>query len=311
MGVVKNLGRYQADESLIVTDGFDQMNCLDVLAPDRQTLPFVFNSPHSGRTYPRAFLEDARLDSLQIRRSEDAFVDELFLSAVHLGAPMLRALFPRAYIDVNREPYELDPKMFRDRLPPFANVRSVRVAGGLGTIARLVGERQDIYSRKLEVAEGLERIDTLYKPYHRALRDLLTSTHLTFGHAVLIDCHSMPSCVRGHNGLLRPDFILGDRYGTSCSPELTEAAAGILSAMGYRVARNRPYAGGFITEHYGRPGKGLHALQIEINRGLYMDETSHCIHDGFERMANDLATFIEHLTAIPDEDLNAPAIAAE
>ena len=311
MGVGKNLGRHQADESLIVIDGFNQTNCLDVLLPPRQTLPFVFNSPHSGRSYPRAFLQDARLDSLQIRRSEDAFVDELFVNAVPLGAPMLRALFPRAYVDVNREPYELDPKMFRDRLPPFANVRSVRVAGGLGTIARLVGERLEIYGRSLEVSEGLERIETLYKPYHRALRDLLTSTHQAFGHAVLIDCHSMPSCVRGHNGLQRPDFILGDRYGTSCSAELTEAAAGILTSMGYRVARNRPYAGGFITEHYGRPTKGLHALQIEINRGLYMDEARHCIHDGFKRMANDLTTFIRHLTAIPAQDLNDPAIAAE
>nr|WP_107991041.1 N-formylglutamate amidohydrolase [Breoghania corrubedonensis] len=274
-------------------------------------MPFVFNSPHSGRTYPRGFLESSRLDTLQIRRSEDAFVDELFASVVAQGMPLIRALFPRAYLDVNREPYELDPKMFRGRLPPFANIRSVRVAGGLGTIARVVGERQDIYSGPLDVSEGLSRIETLYKPYHRALRRVLAETHVAFGHAVLIDCHSMPSSVRGHDAQSRPDFILGDRYGTSCSADISEAATAILKGMGYRVAHNRPYAGGFITEHYGRPAKGLHALQLEINRALYMDEHRHCPHGGFERVAADMATFAHHLTAIPDHDLPAQPIAAE
>ncbi|MDJ0932456.1 N-formylglutamate amidohydrolase [Breoghania sp.] len=292
-------------------DGFNEETCVELLQPAQQRLPFVFNSPHSGRSYPRQFLESSHLDTLQIRRSEDAFVDELFMSVVALGAPLVRALFPRAYLDVNREPYELDPKMFRGRLPPFANIRSVRVAGGLGTIARVVGERQDIYSGPLDVTEGLERIETIYKPYHRTLRRLLAETHIEFGHAVLIDCHSMPSSVRGHDSLSRPDFILGDRYGTSCSADISEAAADILTGLGYSIVHNRPYAGGFITEHYGRPAKGLHALQVEINRALYMDERLHCPHEGFDRVAADMATFAHHLTSIPDHGLPAPAIAAE
>ena len=303
--------RYPADASLRIVDGFTEESCVEILHPAQQRLPFVFSSPHSGRTYPRDFLETSCLDTLQIRRSEDAFVDELFLSVVRMGSPLIRAHFPRAYLDVNREPYELDPKMFRGRLPPFANIRSVRVAGGLGTIARVVGERQDIYSGPLEVSEGLTRIETLYKPYHRALRRVLAETHVTFGHAVLIDCHSMPSSVRGHDNQSRPDFILGDRYGTSCSADLSEAASAILTDMGYRVAHNRPYAGGFITEHYGRPAKGLHALQLEVNRALYMDESHHCLHGGFERVAADMATFTHHLTSIPDHNLPAQPIAAE
>ena len=307
----ERLDRYPADASLRLVDAFTEENCLEILHPAQQRLPFVFNSPHSGRTYPRDFLKASRLDTLQIRRSEDAFVDELFVSVVDLGSPLLRAHFPRAYLDVNREPYELDPKMFRGRLPPFANIRSVRVAGGLGTIARVVGERQDIYSGPLEVSEGLERIETIYKPYHRALRRLLAETHVAFGFAVLIDCHSMPSSVRGHDGHARPDFIIGDRYGTSCSADLSDAATEILTSMGYRVAHNRPYAGGFITEHYGRPAKGLHALQLEINRALYMDERNHRLHEGFQRVVADMAAFTHHLTSIPDQDLPAQPLAAE
>ncbi len=300
-----------ADSSIEIVQGFADSCPFEVLAPAQQRLPFVFNSPHSGRCYPQTFLEGSRLDSLAIRRSEDAFVDDLFLSVVPQGAPLIRALFPRAYLDVNREPYELDPKMFNGRLPAYANIRSVRVAGGLGTIARIVSERQEIYRNRLDVDEALERIEIIYKPYHTALRRLLAETHVAFGHAVLIDCHSMPSVVRGQAPSQRPDFIIGDRYGTSCSQTLSQAAGEILTSMGYKVARNKPYAGGFITEHYGRPAKGLHALQLEINRALYMDEERHSLHDGFARIANDLAAFARHLTAIPDHDLPAINIAAE
>lgn len=303
--------RIAADRSMEIVDGFADRSPFEILSPAEQRLPFVFNSPHSGRCYPKSFLDGSRLDSLAIRRSEDAFVDDLFLSIVPQGAPLIRALFPRAYLDVNREPYELDPKMFNGALPPYANIRSVRVAGGLGTIARIVSERQEIYQARLEVDEALARIETVYKPYHTALRRLLAETHVAFGHAVLVDCHSMPSSVRGQDTSPRPDFILGDRYGTSCSPTLSDAAFEILAGMGYRVARNKPYAGGFITEHYGRPAKGLHALQLEINRALYMDEERHCLHDGFARIAADMATFARHLTSIPDHDLPATPIAAE
>ncbi|WP_417687206.1 N-formylglutamate amidohydrolase [Roseibium sp.] len=283
----------------------------EVLAPADQRLPFVFNSPHSGCQYPKSFLNASRLDERSIRRSEDAFVDNLFRHVVPLGAPLLRAHFPRAYLDVNREPYELDPKMFDGRLPSYANVRSIRVAGGLGTVARIVSESHEIYRHRLPVSEALMRIEGIYKPYHSALRRLLAQTHVTFGYAVLIDCHSMPSTVRCQSSNQRPDFILGDRYGTSCSPDLTEYAASILEGLGYSVSRNKPYAGGFITEHYGRPARGLHALQLEINRGIYMDEPSHTPHAGFERLKQDLAIFARELTAMPDAGLAIDAMAAE
>lgn len=283
----------------------------EILAPAEQRLPFVFNSPHSGASYPQSFLDASRLDSLAIRRSEDAFVDDLFAGVVPMGAPLLRVRFPRAYLDVNREPYELDPKMFEGRLPPYANTRSLRVAGGLGTIARIVSESQEIYAHRLTVDEAMERIETLYKPYHNTLRRLLAQTHVRFGFAVLIDCHSMPSSVRCQTTGNRPDFILGDRYGTSCPVELTDLAATLLKAKGYTVSRNKPYAGGFITEHYGRPAKGLHALQLEINRGLYMDERLHQPTVGMDRLALDLMEVLQDLTSMPDAPLLPLRMAAE
>ncbi len=232
---------------------FSGRPAFDIIAPARRNLPVVLSSPHSGSCYPEDFLAASRLDAQAIRRSEDTHVDTLMLEAAALGAPLLRANFPRAWLDVNREPYELDPKMFAGALPTYANVRSVRVAGGLGTIARIVAEREEIYDRPLPVEVALARIDRVYKPYHRALRQLVADTHAAFGVAILIDCHSMPSTVRGSYGRQRPDVVLGDRYGTSCAPELTDLSAQILTRRGYGVSRNKPYAGGFITEHYGRP----------------------------------------------------------
>jgi N-formylglutamate amidohydrolase len=178
--------------------------------------------------------------------------------------------------------------MFGGALPTYANIRSARVAGGLGTIARIVSESEEIYDRPLDVAEALARIDTVYKPYHRALRQLVLDTRKAFGAAVLIDCHSMPSTLRGLQARTRPDIVLGDRYGTSCDVELTDFASGVLVRLGYSVSRNKPYAGGFITEHYGQPGRGLHAVQIEINRSLYMDERTLERSPRFARLKADL-----------------------
>lgn len=290
---------------------FDGKPLFEIVSPARATLPLVFNSPHSGRSYPPEFLAASCLDDRAIRRSEDTFVDDLFAPAAASGAPLLRANFPRAWLDVNREPYELDPKMFDGCLPTFANVRSVRVAGGLGTIARIVSESEEIYARQLTVDEALSRIENVYKPYHRALRQLVAGTHASFGFAVLVDCHSMPSAVRGSQGRLRPDIVLGDRYGTSCAGELIDAAAQILSRLGYSVSRNKPYAGGFITEHYGQPGRGLHAMQIEVNRCLYMDERSLERTAGFARLSADLGHFVEELARLFAEGLLVRAEAAE
>ena len=282
----------------------------EILAPDEATTPLVFNSPHSGRIYPRAFVEQARLDFSTLRRSEDSFVDELFLPAVEAGAPLMRALFPRAFLDLNREPYELDPRMFDGRLPPFANTRSIRVSGGLGTIARVVGDAQEIYPRRLSVAEALERIEAYYKPYHQALRRLVARTQRRFGVAVLVDCHSMPS-LSTRDDSARADFVIGDRYGTSCSEAVTEALERELSALGYRVVRNKPYAGGYITEHYGNPSAGLHAVQIEVNRGLYMEEAVYARGAGFEALRADVGALVPRLMEAVAEVLEPPRAAAE
>jgi N-formylglutamate amidohydrolase len=283
----------------------------EILAPSAQRLPLVFNSPHSGCCYPPAFLALSRLDERAIRRSEDSYIDELFASAVSVGAPLLRANFPRAWLDVNREPYELDPKMFAGSLPAYANVRSVRVAGGLGTIARIVSESEEIYAEPLRVEDVLARIDAIYKPYHLALRNLLAATQAIFGFSVLIDCHSMPSTVRSGGARLRPDIVLGDRYGTSCSGELTDVVAQCLGRLGYSVSRNKPYAGGFITEHYGQPARGVHAMQIEINRCLYMDERSLQKTAGFSRLLADLGRLATELARAFSGGLFIRADAAE
>ena len=281
-----------------------------VAEPARQTVPFVFNAPHSGDVYPESFLASSPLDSTALRRSEDAFVDRLFAGIVKLGAPLMHARFPRAFLDVNREPYELDPRMFEGRLPAYANTRSMRVAGGLGTIPRIVADGHDIYGGRLRVDEGLGRIEGLYKPYHLALRRLLTRTTERFGSVSLIDCHSMPSTSLGRDEAGRKgDIVLGDRYGTSCAPSLTDSVEAAFVARGYAVVRNKPYAGGFITEHYGAPALGRHALQIEINRALYMDEQALRPSANFGALASDLATVFERV--IGDVDLSPLRVAAE
>lgn len=281
-----------------------------VARPGELKVPLVFNSPHSGRIYPSTFLAASRLDAHTLRRSEDAFVEELFGFVTDLGAPLLHAHFPRAYLDVNREPYELDPVLFRDGLPHYANTQSVRVVGGLGTIARIVSESDEIYREPLSVEAALERINRLYTPYHETLAGLLLEAKREFGLAVLIDCHSMPSSPVAEKGTGRPDFVLGDRFGTSCSGELTRLAASSLEALGYAVALNKPYAGGYITEHYGRPHKAQHVLQIEINRSLYMNETSFEKSAGFDRLRASLETMVRTLVpGVPG--LAIPRAAAE
>jgi N-formylglutamate deformylase len=214
---------------------------------------------------------------------------------VKFGVPLMRAHFPRAFLDVNREPYELDPRMFDGRLPAFANTRSLRVAGGLGTIARVVGDSREIYDRRLPVDEALARIDLYYKPYHRALRRLIVNAQRSFGAAVLLDCHSMPSNASGRDERPRADIVLGDRYGTSCTAAVTDVIDETLRDSGYSVLRNKPYAGGFITEHYGDPAAGLHAVQIEINRALYMDEREYRKGIRFEAVKADLTRMIGRL----------------
>ena len=283
----------------------------EIIEPAEWRGPVVFNSPHSGRIYPRAFLLSSRLDLTTLRRSEDSFVDELSHGVIARGYPLMRAHFPRCYIDVNREPYELDPRMFDGRLPSFANTRSMRVAGGLGTVARVVGDAQEIYDQRISVDDALRRIENLYKPYHRALRKLFSRVHRDFGAAMLVDCHSMPSSTGGRDERPRADVVLGDRYGTSCVPAVSETIETTLRGLGYAVSRNKPYAGGFITEHYGNPAVGLHAIQLEFNRALYMDEKRFEKIAGFSRLAADLDALADRLAALPIEELRPYRAAAE
>lgn len=291
--------------------GADKEPGFEVRDPAGPLASVVLSSPHSGSRYPACFLEQTRLDPLILRRSEDTFVDELFDAAPSMGAPLLRALLPRALVDLNREPYELDPRMFEGRLPSFANTRSLRVAGGLGTVPRVVGEAQEIYDRRLPIGEAIERIEQIYKPYHRALRRLLLRTQRVHGTAILLDCHSMPSRGTAREDRPRADIVLGDRYGASCAPVLTDAVEGVLRELGYSVSRNRPYAGGYITEHYGAPVGGLHALQIEVNRALYMDEATFTRSAGFTKMSADLARVVAAVIGVERDALASLPAAAE
>jgi N-formylglutamate amidohydrolase len=260
-----------------------------VTEPIEQTAPFVYCSPHSGRVYPKVLLEATRLDAHTLRKSEDCFVDELFGGVARLGAPLIAARFPRAYLDANREPYELDPELFREPLPEFANTQSMRVAGGLGTIPRIVADTEEIYARPPGLAAALQRIELLHKPFHDALGALLARTRTRFGMAILIDCHSMPSASMSQGSGSRPDFVLGDRFGASCDARVTRTMRDMLAKAGYQVQLNRPYAGGFITESYGRPYAGVHALQLEINRALYLDERTLLPTTRFARLKEDIA----------------------
>ena len=291
---------------------FDELSPpFEIAEPDVWRAPIIFNSPHSGSIYPREFLAASRIDEATLRRSEDAFMDEIVGDLVDRGFPVVRVNFPRSYVDVNREPYELDPRMFAGRLPSFANTRSMRVAGGLGTIPRVVGDGQEIYFERLDVEDALGRIEVLYKPYHRALRRLVNKAHQTFGTVILVDCHSMPSVGVSRDEPKRPDLVIGDRYGTSCAALLPDIVEETFKALGYSVGRNKPYAGGFITEHYGNPASGLHTVQLELNRAIYMDERRRERGPRFRKIADDFTVLADTLAAIPLDSLGPFQAAAE
>ena len=260
--------------------------------PVRQTVPFLFASPHSGRRYPASLLACSRLDALTLRRSEDAFVDELFAGAVGLGAPLLSAQFPRAFLDVNRGIAELDAGMFDGILDVPVDAPSPRVSAGLGVIPRIVRDGAEIYRGKLAPQDAQLRLEKLYQPYHQALETLVSQTLDRFGVAVVVDCHSMPSALGA------PDIVLGDRYGASAAPALSQLAEDAFSREGLGVARNTPYAGGHTTMLYGRVAEGCHALQIEINRGMYLEEEKITKKLGFERLRLRLTAALTRLTRI-------------
>ena len=259
-----------------------------LVRPQASATPVICASPHSGRVYPAAMMAASQLDRRTIRRSEDAHVDAVIESAPAYGHALLTAEFARAFLDVNREPWELDPAMFEDELPSFARARTARVAAGLGAIARIVCEGQEIYARKLTFAEAEARVRAVHQPYHAALAALIGETRARHGLTVLIDWHSMPAAAaRGRAGEIC-DVVLGDRFGSACAAPIANLVERELAGMGYRVGRNAPYAGGYTTEHYGRPGRGVHALQVEINRALYLDEATLELTAGFDALKRDI-----------------------
>ncbi|MBB2203018.1 N-formylglutamate amidohydrolase [Gluconacetobacter tumulisoli] len=262
-----------------------------VTAPRGDPVPVVVASPHSGRAYPQAFLTLSRLDLATLRRSEDFHVDDLVARAPDLGASLICATFPRIYCDPNREAWELDPTMFSERLPDGCNTATARVRAGLGTIPRLSATGVPIYRGRIPFAEGRERIRTCWVPYHDALSALIDRVVAVHGACLLVDCHSMP----GQMGRDAPDFILGDAWGTSCAPAITTAAEAALRAHGFRTCRNTPYAGGYVTRTYGRPRNGVHALQIEVSRALYMDEARLEKGDGFAAIRAVLTSLLHDL----------------
>jgi N-formylglutamate amidohydrolase len=278
--------------------------CILAPPPGVAAKALVFASPHSGRIYPKSLMAASDLGAEAIRRSEDAFMDELVGAAAAEGVPLIAARLARAYLDLNRDPWELDPGMFEDELPAFARGRTARVAAGLGSIARIVHEGQEIYRGKLTFAEAQGRVESVHRPYHQALSRLLAAARQAHGVAVLIDWHSMPSAAAAQAaGGAGCDVVLGDRFGASASPAVARRVEAALKEAGWRVARNSPYAGGYTTETYGRPAGGVHALQVEIDRALYLDEATLTPTSGYGVLKAALDQVITRLAAA---DWSAP-----
>jgi N-formylglutamate amidohydrolase len=243
-----------------------------LMEPGRLTASAVFNSPHSGRDYPAELIRRSRLRPLGLRASEDVLVDALFAAAPEYGAPLLAATAPRAWLDLNRAPTELDPALIRGVRPQGLNQR---VAAGLGVIPRVVSEGSQIYRGKIDLEEAEARIRTVHEPYHRMIESLLMRARDIFGVALLFDCHSMPSEALREAPRVQgrcPEIVLGDRFGAAASRALVAVTQGAFERVGFVVARNAPFAGGYITQRYGRPSRGVHAIQIEIDRGLYLNQ---------------------------------------
>ncbi len=270
--------------------------------PEDRNTSVVFASPHSGRDYPEAFLRQALLDERQIRSSEDAYVDQLFHAVPSAGAPLICARAPRAYVDLNRAPEELDPALIEGIRRKSHNAR---VASGLGVIPRVVANGRPILRGKISLTEAHQRISNYWRPYHDRLQTLLDESQNTFGEAILIDCHSMPHEALenvGPPGSARPDVVLGDRFGAAAASEIVDQIEAAFSKSGLRVARNMPFAGAYIAQHYGRPSRRQHAVQIEIDRSLYMDEKTLEPNEHFEAFRAVLTGVIADLVAIGRTD---------
>ncbi len=279
--------------------------------PVRRTSCVVFASPHSGRDYPWGFLRRTVLDELSIRSSEDAYVDRLFDCAPDFGAPLLRAGAPRAYVDLNRSAEELDPALIEGVRRSSHNPR---VTSGLGVIPRVVANGRAIYRGKLDLAEAQRRIDGVWRPYHAELARQLAVAHETHGQAVLIDCHSMPhEAVDGiaRAGARRPQIVLGDRFGASAAPDIVDRIEAAFAAAGLTVVRNAPFAGAYVAQHYGRPSRHQHVVQIEIDRAIYMDERSVRPNADFHAFRRVLRGIVAEVAALGGGGHSSLPLAAE
>lgn len=266
--------------------------------PRATTTSVVFASPHSGRDYAEAFLRRARLDAVEIRSSEDAFVDDLFGSATEFGAPFLAAHAPRAFLDLNRGPDELDPAVIEG---VRRHAHNPRIASGLGVVPRVVSNGRAIYDGKLTLAEARARIDTIWRPYHDTLQTLLDESHRDFGEAILIDCHSMPHEALesvGPPGAPRPNVVLGDRFGAAAAASVVDRIEAAFAAAGFRVSRNMPFAGAYICQTYGRPSRRQHTVQVEIDRSLYMDEATLTPNADYDAVKAALRGVVQELALI-------------
>ena len=269
-----------------------------LIQPERQQTAVIFSSPHSGREYPAAFLAASPLDAHTLRSSEDAFVDRLFDMAPACGAPLLAACAPRAYVDLNRAPDEFDPAVI-DGIGRSGH--NPRISSGLGVIPRVVAGGRLIYSGKMPLAEAEARITGHWQPYHAALRRLLDLAHAEFGEAMLIDCHSMPhEAIESHArpGQPRPDVVLGDRFGATAAPWVMERVEAAFVRAGLRVVRNAPFAGAYIAQAYGRPSRGQHVVQVEIDRSLYMNEATIEPLPGFAAFRQRMAEVVAEIAAL-------------
>lgn len=255
---------------------------ISVFNPKRQAGPLILASPHSGRHYPKAFIERAAASAQSLRQNEDAYIDELLGFARHLDIPLLCALFPRSFVDVNRDRTEL-PVTWRLAAHKASTARAEM---GLGVVPTIIAEHKPIYKKAPKASEVQLRLEHLYDPYHDALSGLIRDTQLQFGSAILLDCHSMPGFTQ--MGQRRPDIVLGDRHGTSCRPETMSALESLFKAKGYSTTRNYPYAGGFVTSHYGQPENNIEVIQIEINRDIYLNPVNFHRKPGYARLADDL-----------------------
>lgn len=249
--------------------------------PKNNPVPVIFNSPHSGRIYPDAFIRQSLLSKMQLRKNEDAFIDILFNSVTHMGAHLMCAHFPRCFVDINRAPYDL-PFCGDEHPHPI----SQRAAFGFGVIPTVIAEGMDIYKRPLKPEVIQARLDRIYKPYHAALHGLIHTLLGMSGRVLLLDCHSMPS--QSPSGVRRPDIILGDRHGLTCRPETLYMIERNFRKLGYEVERNYPYAGGYITSHYGHPKQGIEVVQIEINRDLYLDQGTLKLKTDYNQLQDNL-----------------------